>query len=108
MNPTLLIVTFYCRPDEQMLHALYMVLENEVNNLEPIFILGPTSVVHTFCRNHGECGENSVVKDFIGFLETNILETLQKDLSVRRNREKVSYFFVAIPFLFNYLKLFLN
>lgn len=90
-----------------MLHALYTVLENEVNNPEPIFILGPTSVVHTFCRNHGDCGDYSVVKDFVGFLEANIIENLQKDLSVRRNREKVSKFAVA-NFLLNYLKLLLN
>lgn len=74
------------RPDEQMLRALYTVLEKE--NSEPIFILGPTAVVHTFCRNH-ECTRNEAVEDYVNFLETKILEQLQQDVSARAVREKV-------------------
>lgn len=72
-----------------MLQALYTVLEHEVNNLEPIFILAPTAVVNTFCRNHGECDEYDVVKSFVHFLEVKTLEQLRQDHSIRRNREKV-------------------
>lgn len=79
-----------------MLRALYSVLQYEVNNPEPIFILSPTAVVHTFCRNHGDCYENEAVKDYVSFLEANILDQLQKDLSVRKNREKVCTFSTLI------------
>lgn len=72
-----------------MLRALFTVVENEAMNSEPIFILGPTAVVHTFCKNH-ECAENDVVNGYVNYLETKILEYLQKDLSVRAVREKVS------------------
>lgn len=85
------------RPDEQMLQSLYTVLETHVNNPEPIFILSPTAVVHTFCRNHRDCGENDFVKTYIDLLEANVLEKLENDLSVRANRENVGIFF----FLFN-------
>lgn len=72
-----------------MLHALYTVLENGIPNAEPIYILAPTAVVHTFCRNHRECDENEAVKDYVNLLETNTLERLETDLSLRKNREKV-------------------
>lgn len=72
-----------------MLQSLLTVLEAEINNPEPIFVLTPTAVVHTFCRNHGDCGENYVVKSYIDFLETNTLQQLKKNLLIRANREKV-------------------
>lgn len=83
-----------------MLRALYAVLETEVNNPEPIFILSPTAVVHTFCRNHRDCGENEVVKDYIDLLEANVHEKLRTDLSVRMNREKVDIHTKMCLFLF--------
>lgn len=81
------------RPDEQMLQALFSVLEREISNPEPIFILSPTAVVHTYCRNHRDCGENDEVKTYIDFLERNTVEELNKNLLVRTNREKVSVSF---------------
>lgn len=72
-----------------MLRALFSVLEAELNNRHPIFILAPTAVVHTYCRNHGDCNEKEAVKDYVSFLEQNILDQLQKDLSQRTQREKV-------------------
>lgn len=76
-----------------MLRALFTVLETEVNNPDPIFILSPTAVVHTFCRKaiSRDCGENEVVKSYIDFLEANVLEQLRNDLLVRTNREKVYF-----------------
>lgn len=86
------LITFY-RPDEVMLTALFAILQKEIKSPEPLFILSPTAVVHTYCRNHHDCGESDEVKNYVNFLETNALEGLQKNLSVRANREKVSFFF---------------
>lgn len=78
------------RPDEQMLRALFTVLETNVNNADPIFILSPTAVVHTFCKAISrDCGDNEVVRRYIDFLEINVHEQLRNDLLVRANREKV-------------------
>lgn len=93
-----------------MLHALFNVLEKEIDNPEPIFILSPTAVVHTYCRNHGDCGENVEVKNYKHFLESKILEQLNKNLLVRANREKVRNrydFFLSFQFLlfFNLIKI---
>lgn len=71
-----------------MLRALHTVVENEAIHTDPIFVLGPTAVVHTFCRNH-ECAENDAVQDYVNYLETKVFEYLQRDLSVRAVREKV-------------------
>lgn len=78
-----------------MLQALFTVLEREITNPEPIFILSPTAVVHTYCRNHRDCGENDVVKNYIDFLERNVLEQLKKNLLIRANREKVCLIFFS-------------
>lgn len=82
-------LSFLPRPDEQMLRALYTVLENEfITSPAPIYILGPTSVVHAYCRNL-DCAENEVVKDYVNHLEAKILAHLQMDLTNRETREKV-------------------
>lgn len=72
-----------------MLRALFSVIENNNDSPDPMFILSPTAVVHTYCRNHQNCGENEEVQNYINFLETNVLEQLQKNLLIRANREKV-------------------
>lgn len=74
-----------------MLRALFTVIENEAIHEDPIFILGPTAVVNTFCRNH-ECEEYEAVLDYVNYLETKVFEHLQRDLSVRAVRERVCVF----------------
>lgn len=71
-----------------MVRALYTVVENEAIHSDPIFILGPTAVVNTFCKMN-ECAENEAVIDYVNYLEAKILEHLPRDLSVRAVRERV-------------------
>lgn len=73
-----------------MVRALFTVVENEAIHEDPIFILGPTAVVNTFCKNH-EC-ENEAVLDYVNYLEVKVFENLQRDLSVRAVRERVRVF----------------
>lgn len=77
------------RPDEEMLNALYTMISQDNINSDPILILAPTAVVHTFCRNHNNCNENESVQKFVKYLERNVELYMKKDLSVRANREKV-------------------
>lgn len=72
-----------------MVRALFTVVENEAIHEDPIFILGPTAVVNTFCKNH-EC-ENEAVLDYVNYLEVKVFENLQRDLSVRAVRERVCF-----------------
>lgn len=71
-----------------MLRALYTVVQNEAIHSDPIFILGPTALVNTFCKNH-ECAEIDTVKDYVSYLEAKIFENMRRDLSHRATREKV-------------------
>lgn len=71
-----------------MLRSLFTVIENEDIHVDPIFVLGPTAVVHTFCKNH-ECAENNAVLDYVNHLESKVFEHLQRDQSVRVVREKL-------------------
>lgn len=72
-----------------MLRALFSVMQSEINNPEPIYVLSPSAVVHTYCRNHQNCEENEEVQNFVNFLEENVLKLFDKNLLVRTNREKV-------------------
>lgn len=72
-----------------MLRALFSVMQNEINNPDPIYILSPSTVVHTYCRNHQNCEENEEVQNLVHFLEENVLKQFDKNLLVRTNREKV-------------------
>lgn len=73
-----------------MLQALYTMLKKEIDNPEPIYIFSPTAVVHTYCRNHHDCGEHEIVQNFVRLLEEHTKLLLAKDVSLRSNREKVS------------------
>lgn len=72
-----------------MLNALYTMISQDNVNSDPIMILAPTAVVHTFCRNHNNCEENETVQKFVKYLEQNVELNMKKDLAVRVNREKV-------------------
>lgn len=98
-------MSFLPRPDDQMLASLYKMLEANYTNSDPTFIFAPTAVVHTYCRNHPDCIENQQVQKFVKLLESITMEYLNKDLSIRANREKVHfdyYYFLSTVFiLFN-------
>lgn len=79
------------RPDEQMLQALYTIIEQDTIDGDPIMVLAPTAVVHTYCRNHDSCHENEQVMQFVQYLEGKIEAYVKTDLSKRANREKVNF-----------------
>lgn len=93
LNSDLIIPSqfFSDRPDKQMLESLFELLSREEGNTDPIFVLSPTSVVHTYCRRHSECGDDNDVKKFVNLLEDRISVALGKDLYKRTNREKVFF-----------------
>lgn len=75
-----------------MLESLYQILEYADRNPDPMFVLTPTTVVHTFCRLHSDCGENEIVQRFITLLEESVHKSLATNLLKRSNREKVYIF----------------
>lgn len=83
-------MSFLPRPDEQMLQALYTIIKGDTIDADPIIILAPTAVVHTFCRNHDGCQENEHVLKYVDYLEGRIMAYMKRELSTRANREKVN------------------
>lgn len=84
-------ISFLPRPDNQMLTSLYEMFEAKHTDSDPTFVFAPTAVVHTYCRYHPDCNENEQVQKFVKLLESVTMEYLKKDLSIRANREKVSF-----------------
>lgn len=78
------------RPDEKMLESLYQLLEFADRKPDPMLVLTPTTVVHTFCRLHADCSENEIVKRFIVRLEERVQKSLATNLMKRSNRETVN------------------
>lgn len=88
-------ISFLPRPDEEMLEALYKVIAMDSIDADPLTILAPTAVVHTFCRNHDNCQENENVLKFVAYLEKHIENYLSKDLTKRIYKEKVRCTFTS-------------
>lgn len=75
-----------------MLAALYNLIQYADNSTDPIYILSTTSVAHTFCRNHPDCGNNAAIQNIVRFLEDGIIQKLDNDISRRNVREKARIF----------------
>lgn len=94
-------MSFLPRPDNQMLASLYKMFEIKHNDTDPTFVFAPTAVVHTYCRNHPDCAENEQVHKFLKLLESITMDYLNKDLSIRANREKVHLIIIFFQLLYS-------
>lgn len=72
-----------------MLEALYRLLEHNNPNNNALFVLTPTTVVHTYCRHHSDCSDNDQVKKIADLLEQKITVLFENGVTTRINREKV-------------------
>lgn len=72
-----------------MLQAFYALLKFGKIAKDPAFTLTSTAVAHTFCRNTPDCGHYKEINDIVRFLEDNIEEELQNDITNRQVHERV-------------------
>lgn len=79
-----------------MLSVFLDLLRHGKTNPNPRFILTPTAVAHTFCRNHNGCETYDGIRDIVEFLETELMEQLGLDSGKRVVRERV----IILPFLY--------
>lgn len=85
-----MISMFYLpRPDEKIIEAMFSLIQHYENEPNPMFILIPSSVVHTFCRNMGDCKDSVVVSNIVKYLEGIVSNNLARDLSDRKLFEKL-------------------
>lgn len=73
----------------EVLSVFLDLLRHGKTNPNPRFILTPTAVAHTFCRNHNGCETYTGIRDIVEFLETELMEQLGLDSEKRVVRERV-------------------
>lgn len=77
------------RPDQNVIESMFSLIQFYETEQNPMFVLIPTSVTHTYCRNNGDCKNDMIVQNIVKYLETIVIENLPKDMSDRKNYEKL-------------------
>lgn len=77
------------RPDKKVIESMFSLIQFYEKEQNPMFVLIPTSVVHTYCRNVGDCKNDYVVMNIVKYLEEIVIANLPKDLSDRKIYEKL-------------------
>lgn len=77
-------------PEEESIEAMFSLIQHRNNNRNPMFVLIPTSVVHTYCAANINCNEKSSVMKIIKHLEGIAVKNLAEDLKVRTSYEDLT------------------
>jgi hypothetical protein len=85
-----LISMFYLpRPDVKIIETMFSLIQYYETESNPMYILIPSSLVHTYCRNHGDCRESVVISNIVKYLEGVVTDNLSKDLSDKKTYQKL-------------------
>lgn len=74
-------------PEEESIDAMFSLIQHRNDNRNPMFVLIPTSVVHTYCAANINCNEKSSVMKIIKHLEGVAVKNLAEVLKVRTSYE---------------------
>lgn len=85
-------------PEEPVIDAMFSLLEHRDIDRDPVFVLVPTSVVHTHCKQFKNCENKASVQRIVKYLEQTVLKNLAEDLNKQKVYEDV---FVALKGLGN-------
>lgn len=77
------------RPEENTITTMFSLIQHYEKDQNPAFVLIPTSVTHTFCKNHFNCQSVPVVMKIVGYLEEIAIKSLAEDLSDKKTYEKL-------------------
>lgn len=77
------------RPDQKVIESMFSLIQFYEIDQNPMYVLIPTSVTHTYCRNHGDCRNDVVVMNIVKYLERIVISNLPKDLNDRKTYEKL-------------------
>lgn len=72
-----------------MLDSFYQLIKHGKTQKMPEYILSSTAVVHSYCRINSDCGNNEIVIKIMKYLETEILDSLKRDIKKREVQERV-------------------
>lgn len=74
------------RPEESTIFSMFSLMQHYEVQPNPVFILIPSSVVHTFCK-FNDCKSYAIVMNIIKYLEEIANQKLQGDMSDKRTYE---------------------
>lgn len=90
---------FLPRPEESTINTMFDLIQYYHVNQNPMFVLIPSSVTHTFCKFNSDCKNVAAVMNIVKYLETISIQSMASDfLSDRKVYEK---FLVALKGLGN-------
>lgn len=76
------------RPEESTLTSMFDLIQHYEVDKNPIFVLIPTAVVHTFCK-FNECRNYSIVMNIVRYLEELAANLSGEDLNDKQNNERL-------------------
>jgi Lipoprotein amino terminal region len=77
------------RPDSKVIESMFSLMQYYETNQNPMFVLIPTSVTHTYCKHTADCLTDIRVVNVVKYLERIVSENLPKDLNERKTYEKL-------------------
>lgn len=76
------------RPEESTITSMFSLMQHYEVNLNPIFILIPSAVVHTFCKSN-DCRNYAIVMNSVKYLEEKATDRLRGDLSDKKTHKNL-------------------
>lgn len=90
IKETWMLSMFYLpRPDQKVIESMFSLIQFYEIEQNPMFVLIPTSVTHTYCRNNGNCKNDMIVQNIVKYLEKIVVNNLPMDMSDRKVYEKL-------------------
>ncbi|KFB38034.1 AGAP008807-PA-like protein [Anopheles sinensis] len=80
---------YLTRPNEEVLEAMFELIEHGSTIGDQLYFLPATTVVHTFCNIHPEdCGELESVQRIVDFLGSKLSDSLADEEELEQDRSK--------------------
>lgn len=77
------------RPEESTIDTMFSLIQHYHVNQNPIFVLIPSSVTHTFCKLNSDCRNVVVVMNILKYLEGIATANIAGNLSDRKTYENL-------------------
>ena len=85
-----MISMFYLpRPDSKIIETMFSLIQFYEQEPNPMYILIPSSVAHTYCENQHNCLENYVIQNIIKYLEKMVTNNTAGDLTDKTIYDKL-------------------
>lgn len=85
-----MISMFYLpRPDNKIIETMFSLIQHYEKEPNPMYILIPSAVAHTYCKNHYNCFENYVIQNIVKYLEGIVTRNIAGDLGDKVIYKKV-------------------